>query len=668
MLTIIGGATPPDNREYESMNQKNPSSEDHGGNGEAGRSLFRRYPLFFWVGAALCVALVAIGVFVLLMVFVQGAPYKGPTYVVKRAPMEVTIVERGSLESAKNEDIIVRVKAGTRGSTNASTIKWVIDDGTEVKEGDKLVELDDSGFQDQLKTQRNNFNKAKSDWVKARTDIDIQQIENLSRIKTAEVNKIQAALELNKYAGEAAGKKIAKFETQEQVRAYLLTDFEPDVKKESQASNGKFTSVYLQDQSVIKGTIETAIADKNSWMDRAAWSQRMVKKGFYSLSQADADDSRLQSMIIALRKAEGDLDIYEIFEREKNVTKKWSDVKETERSLDKEIKQADANMEQKKAIEATNKLILDQETDRLNEMLKDEKLYVMYAPQKGMVVYYIPEQARFGGGSQQATVAQGEPVRESQKLIRIPTLSKMLVRVKVHEANIAKVRGREYKPTGYSDALRSGFTLGQLDFFAQSAYHFSFEEIHEKFKNKDQELTFKGQSATIRVDAEPGKSYNGHVKSKATVPSQGDFLSSDVKLYETIVPIDDLDPKNEKLKPGMSAEVTILAESIKEPILSIPIDAVVGNVKMGADRLCFVLDTAGIPREREIKLRRSNDTMVEVVSGLEEGETVVRSPRALIPEKSGMTVATPGGRKGGEFDEGGKKVDKKGDTKKGFKK
>ena len=67
----------------------------------------------------------------------------------------------------KVEDIIVRVKAGARGSTNASTIKWVIDDGAEVKEGDKLVELDDSGFQDQLKTQRNNYNKATSDWVNA---------------------------------------------------------------------------------------------------------------------------------------------------------------------------------------------------------------------------------------------------------------------------------------------------------------------------------------------------------------------------------------------------------------------------------------------------------------------------------------------------------------------
>jgi len=38
-----------------------------------------------------------------------------------------------------------------------------------------------------------------------------------------------------------------------------------------------------------------------------------------------------------------------------------------------------------------------------------------------MVVYFVPEQARGGVGGQQAIVAQGESVREGQKLMRIPT-------------------------------------------------------------------------------------------------------------------------------------------------------------------------------------------------------------------------------------------------------
>ena len=62
-----------------------------------------------------------------------------------------------------------------------------------------------------------------------------------------------------------------------------------------------------------------------------------------------------------------------------------------------------------------------------------------------MVVYYVPEQARFGGGSQQSIVAQGEPVREGQKLMQIPDLKHMLVNTKVHEALVVT---RPPRPAG----------------------------------------------------------------------------------------------------------------------------------------------------------------------------------------------------------------------------
>src|SRR5262249_20135468 len=50
------------------------------------------------------------------------------THRVHKERLELTIVERGALESAKNADIYCQVKAGTKNSTVATTIKWVIDD------------------------------------------------------------------------------------------------------------------------------------------------------------------------------------------------------------------------------------------------------------------------------------------------------------------------------------------------------------------------------------------------------------------------------------------------------------------------------------------------------------------------------------------------------------
>lgn len=145
-------------------------------------------------------------------------PYTGNTFTVKKELLKVTIVERGNLESAENSDIICRAKAKSLGGTIASTIKWVVDDGTPVKAGELICELDDSGFQEQLKTQKNSANDAFTKWAEAKTNYVVQDSQNLSDIKTAEVNLILKQLDLKKYAGQIAGTKMMRIETIEEIR------------------------------------------------------------------------------------------------------------------------------------------------------------------------------------------------------------------------------------------------------------------------------------------------------------------------------------------------------------------------------------------------------------------------------------------------------------------
>src|SRR5437868_4493435 len=54
-------------------------------------------------------------------------------HTVKDEALQVTVKERGALEAARNDDLICLVKASGRGSMTATTIKKVIDDGTQVK-------------------------------------------------------------------------------------------------------------------------------------------------------------------------------------------------------------------------------------------------------------------------------------------------------------------------------------------------------------------------------------------------------------------------------------------------------------------------------------------------------------------------------------------------------
>src|SRR5207249_12104194 len=117
------------------------------------------------------------------------------------------------------------------------------------------------------------------------------------------------------------------------------------------------------------------------------------------------------------------------------------------------------------------------------------------SPQSGLVVYYVPDQVRGGGGSQQAIVAQGEPVREGQRMLQIPDLDNMLVNVRVPEAFVAYLHSARRDPT-------------------------------------------KWQKAQIKVDAFQSRLLDGHVKFVDTVASTQDWFAADVKVYKTLVAID----------------------------------------------------------------------------------------------------------------------------------
>ncbi len=70
---------------------------------------------------------------------------------VASGPFDHIVLEQGEVESSSNIDVICEVKAKGGAGT---PILWVIDEGTYVKKGDKLVELDSSAFEDELTTQR----------------------------------------------------------------------------------------------------------------------------------------------------------------------------------------------------------------------------------------------------------------------------------------------------------------------------------------------------------------------------------------------------------------------------------------------------------------------------------------------------------------------------------
>lgn len=134
----------------------------------------------------------------------------------------------------------------------------------------------------------------------------------------------------------------------------------------------------------------------------------------------------------------------------------------------------------------------------------------------------------------------------------------------------------------------------------------------------------ENMSARVRAEGLPDYQMEGHVTSVAPLPEiRGDIPAglSDVKNYIAKIRLHS-SPKG--LLPGMSADVEIQTGHT-ESALVIPPEAVV--VEDGKD-YCFVANEDGLER-RQVQRGKSTSGLLEIRSGLEEGEEIIRDPSLL---------------------------------------
>ena len=498
----------------------------------------------------------------------------------RRGKIIFTIVEKGELEAAKNVDITCRVRASGRGNTVASTIKWVIDDGTRVRKGDLVMLLDDAGIKEQIKNQQGIVVTAVGNKTDAEKSLDIVLIENESNIKMAQNNVAIAELDLAKY-------------------------IKGDLEKERKEVFGQIT---LKESELLQSK------------DRVGWSSRMVRKGYLSESQARVDEFRLRSSEIDLERLNEQRRVLDDYESERMI-------------LDLKNKLEQALMAEKvakttadsKLVQAETKLnvaltTFNQEQLKLDELNEDLRNCRITAPNDGMVIYYIPEQSRFGGGTQQSTIAVGEPVREGQKLMRLPDLRRMLVRVKIHESYIPRLRADVMRRTGFSDRFQAATVAGLLGGWERAAFGLVWPEVYPALVDLDEEVADDGLPCFIKI-ASVERPVIGHLKFVSPVASSTDWMSSDVKVYQCLVRIDE---RVDNLKPGMSAEVTVIGDE-REDVLRLPVQAV---LEAAGEKFCYVRVADKIVK-RTLVTGLNDSRFIEILpeSDLKEGEPVLLNAR-----------------------------------------
>jgi len=152
-----------------------------------------------------------------------------------------------------------------------------------------------------------------------------------------------------------------------------------------------------------------------------------------------------------------------------------------------------------------------------------------------------------------------------------------------------------------------------------------------------------GQPASIKVDALPNHAYHGHVvevgSSGFNRPAQPDVTFFEVKIL--------LDETSEDLRPGMSVRAEIetrpAASALVVPIQSVVERTKKPDAKAEPVKVVFVL-ADGKGHQREVTTGISDETRVEILSGLKPDETVITGPyRSLRDLKDGdaVYVTTP---------------------------
>lgn len=416
---------------------------------------------------------------------------------VSRGRLLVTVTEDGNLESASNVEVRCQVAGG-------GTIIWIMPDGSMVEEGQELVRLDQSVIEDQLNTQKINYEKAVATKIQADEDY--------------------------------AAASIA-------VKEYDL-------------------GTYLKDVQSAESQIKIAMENLRSAENTLSHTERMFRKGFVTALQLDADK-------FAVERAKLDLDAAQIA---KKVLQEFT--------RPKTLKGLQATRDAAEARTRSEQAALNLEKAKLDRLQNQLKFSVIKAPQRGMVIYANENSGRHGlFSSQSSNIEEGAVVRERQTLIRLPDLTKMQVKVTVHESKVDLIR--------------------------------------------------PGMPARITVQ---DRKWVGKVVSVANQPEPSSFFAASIKEYATTVSIEG---DTTGLKPGMTAEVEILVDDLHN-VLTVPVSAV---VEKDGKFFAWVKDKKGLHR-RPLLLGQTNDKVIQITDGLKENDEAILNPRAVVAEaQEGLPVS-----------------------------
>lgn len=341
------------------------------------------------VAAGVVLVVGAVLGFVVLSSGGKDAVQDEAAFTVREGPLTLSFSESGSILAREQ----VVLKNEVEGKT---ALLWLVEEGTRVKKGDLLAELDASRLKDEEMEQQIKVQNAEAAFIHARENLEVVRNQ-------AKSDKVKSEFDY----------RLAK----EDVVKYREGEFPKELKE----VEARIT--------LARGELSRAERDLE-------WSRVLFKEKYLSESELQADE-------LAAKKARLEL---ELAQSARNLLKSHADrrkraeleigVKQARMALDRSRRKGAADVIQAEADLQARRSELEREKVTLAGIRSQLEKTKIRAPVDGLVVYASSVEDQ----STSEPLAEGQEVRERQELFYLPAEGSVMVQVKVHESHLDKVR------------------------------------------------------------------------------------------------------------------------------------------------------------------------------------------------------------------------------------
>jgi RND family efflux transporter MFP subunit len=648
----------------------------------------RRQPRWRLIATAALLALIG------FLVWGRGVKSSGksPTFAARRGPLEITVLEGGSLQALESQEIKCEVRVGY----NGTKILKIVDEGYFVTEEDVktnkiLVELDSSDFEKQIVQQEIQYQTALANLTDSEQGYEIQLGQNQSDISAAEQKARFARLDFDKFLGDKVTAQIIQQVGLDVVLAAAITNNVEDTARAQEVSSrysDQHPNSSIQSQPALEGvagqlhsavlrsgstnsvatTPSPALLASSSGLQKRPEEKRLLETlaapppTKVTIAGAAVSSPSLTTKGPSASDAEMLKSIAVDFSKYSNIDALGDgEAKQKLRKFDDDLQVAQKELEQAKTrLEGTRRLfekafVTKTELQQDDIAFENSRLKVVTAETaRDLFLKYD-----FLKSAEEFLSKYAEAVREFDKARRVAVSRIAQARAKLNSAQGQyEVQTRQLKDLKDQvakctlRAQKSGLVVygGSRD---DMVYYGNQEPIREGATVRERQAIItipdmsrmavnvkilecyikkvkKGQKARITVDAFPDTMLTGEVTKVGVLPDSGNrWMNPDMKVYLTAITIDG---SYDWIKPGMSAKVEILVNKLDDCVY-VPVQAVAPD---GGKQICYVAN--GLKHERrEIQIGQFNDDFIEVKKGLKEGERILLrapgAPEAVEPEK-----------------------------------